>query len=95
MTRRLYTQADLRDAFTEGVADTISDNAGRFNSRPLAPANPYADDAGKTATAEMADKLQRVQSVLDQAGPGEGVSSSEEIAGYYAALRDIQKALEQ
>lgn len=41
MSDKLYTQADLRDAYTEGVADTISANAGRFNNKPLTPENPY------------------------------------------------------
>lgn len=39
-----YTKADLRDAYTEGVADTISVNAGRFSNKPLTPVNPYQPD---------------------------------------------------
>lgn len=41
MTEKLYTLAELRDAYTEGAADTISANAGRFSSKPEVPDNPY------------------------------------------------------
>lgn len=43
MSEQSITKQDLRDAFTEGVADTISANAGRFNDRPLTPPNPYLE----------------------------------------------------
>lgn len=41
MSDATYTLAELRDAYTEGVSDTISANAGRFSTTPKVPDNPY------------------------------------------------------